>query len=126
MLDFDFLWNIYQQRQLHDLGSRNAAAHAEALQAGHQVSTLEQRYERLRIVSLAIWALLKQRLSLTDDDLAKQLQAICAGDDGHSAASGPDPRTAQCGKCGHTILSNAAVCMYCGAHNERAQAFAGT
>jgi len=83
-----------------------------------ELRMLEQRHEQLKLVTLAFWSLLRDHTGLTDSDLKKYVQNIDLMDgvkDGKAAAS---KEKTNCTSCKRIILSNALVCVYCGAEGN--------
>ena len=74
--------------------------------------------ERLYLVVLAMWELLKDKAGLTDADLDAKVQEIDMRDgrlDGQDSTQ-TDPLT--CRQCGRTILSGQVQCSWCGTQAE--------
>ena len=65
---------------------------------------LEQRYERMKLVSLALWQLLKSHTGLTDADLKQYIL------DGRIDSKGA---AMDCPTCKRRILKSAVVCPWC-------------
>lgn len=94
--------------------------------AGEDVRLLEQRYERLRLLTLAMWQLLKEHTGLTDADLKQFVEKVDLLD---GKADGKLSRTTgamDCPKCSRRILKSATRCPWCGARNESGDAFHAT
>jgi uncharacterized protein (DUF2336 family) len=72
-----------------------------------------------------MWALMKSRLGVTDQDLATAVQSLVAesSEKGRNALGG---RLAQCPACHRNVLSSASACVYCGARLAVTSSFAGT
>jgi hypothetical protein len=68
--------------------------------------SLEQRYEQLHRTVQTMWALLKSKLNLSDEEL----EAILT-----SQGASPKPRLIECGVCYRPMQSTARCCLYCGA-----------
>lgn len=102
----DILWDLYQQQQIGDLKSRNARTGEAASAAKQAVVTLEQRYERLRQINMAMWNLLKDRLGVTDKDLITYVEKL--------QTEGPASRLMECPSCHRKILPHSVACIYCG------------
>lgn len=89
-----------------DLKGRNARTGETASAAKQAVLSLEQRYERLRQINMAMWALMKDRLGVTDADLIAYVETI--------QADAPASKLMKCPSCHRIILSNSAACISCG------------
>ena len=80
----------------------------------HDVNNAEinERLEQLLLVSAAMWELLRERTSLTENDLVAKIAEIDARDgtaDGRITAT---PR--KCAKCQRVIIPKHRRCLYCG------------
>ena len=120
---FDFLWGT-QRKQL-DLQSGLAANQSAAATAQAKVASLEQRYERLRLANLGMWELMKQKLGVVDEDLARAVQAIMTEGEGEGRGT-RDPQLVPCPSCHRNVLASATTCVYCGAKLTVSAGFGGT
>lgn len=53
----DLIWDALLQKQVGDLGKRNSEVSESVSEARTKVLSLEQRYERLRLLTFAMWSL---------------------------------------------------------------------
>jgi len=95
------------------------ASHAkgEASRAGVKVEQLEARLERTLLACEAMWSLLRERLGVTDDELAQRITDIDLSDGQLDGKVRRPPAT--CNACGRTVSPRFPKCMYCGAALER-------
>jgi hypothetical protein len=123
---FEFIWDAID-REMDEGAKATVPVRPGAAPAPMQfkVVTLEQRYERLRLTSMAMWELMKHRLNVTDEDLAAEIQTLVAeaNKKGENARGG---KITQCPACHRTVLSSAATCVYCGVKLPPTSGFAGT
>lgn len=98
----DLFWNL-----IHEHEARGPAADPrEAL------ATLGERYDRALLLNAAMWSLLRERLGLTDEQLATRMNEIDASD---GRLDGQIRRPAfVCPKCKRKSPSRAKQCMWCG------------
>ncbi|MFI5386799.1 MAG: hypothetical protein ACHQ50_11840 [Fimbriimonadales bacterium] len=79
-----------------------------------QVAMLQQRVDSLELACAALWKLLKDQNSFTDEQLQAAIHDVDAGDgtvDGKVTRQG-----GECPHCHHRILSRTAgKCLWCGA-----------
>lgn len=99
---------------------RNVAAGIDAARAGAKAQSahekyrqLEERVEKLILLNLAMWELIKERTQLTEADLVKRVAEIDLRD---GVADGKITRTVKkCKECGKVMSSRHSNCLYCGA-----------
>lgn len=111
------LWNLYQEIEITNLRAKQAgaeAAHAGRMESVQdQVWRLEDRIERLLLITDALWELASGPLGLTDEQLAAKVHELDAES---GQVDGRRARTAsRCGSCGAAIQLGRATCVFCGA-----------
>ena len=74
MVDFIDIFDVYQQGKIAGLASLQADTDRRVTSAGDKFRELEQRYERMSLVTNALWQLLKAHTGLTDADLKKYIE----------------------------------------------------
>ncbi len=85
-----------------------------ARKAERQADQVEARCERLAMLCEAMWTLMSEKLSVTDEELIDRINEIDLRDgklDGRVARDGP----MVCHKCERPIAERFPKCMYCGA-----------
>lgn len=118
---------LLHMAQARDIGEAKAAAHrgtAKAIDAKRNVKFVEDRLDRLTLVNMAMWSLLKDKLGVTEEDLISRMVEIDITDgraDGKVTVG-----VRKCGKCGRTLSPRHRKCLYCGATDLRATAFEAT
>ncbi len=73
---------------------------------------LEKRLDRAMLACEALWSIVREKLDVTDEELAQRMNDIDIADgtlDGKSKKTG-----VACPKCGRTIKRSSPKCMYCG------------
>jgi rRNA maturation endonuclease Nob1 len=108
----DFIWDLFQQQQIHD-------TQEEARNTGHKVAStqgdlaeLTERVERLSLVCQAMWELLSQHTKITSNELMRKVVEVDTRDgrnDGKIA-----PRVIQCPKCKNNVNTRHPRCVVCG------------
>ncbi|HVC01731.1 MAG TPA: hypothetical protein VND80_05955 [Steroidobacteraceae bacterium] len=121
---FDLFRDATSGKSGGGLGKKSLDAARAATDATARIVKLEQRYDQLRLISMAMWNLLKDRLQLTDADLATHVEALRA----QAAAAEHDrnPELIECTKCKRKIPAKSATCLYCGATTASAGTFKAT
>ena len=94
--------------------SQHAAGAEEAQRAGRNVEHLEaelarveERLEKMSTITLALWTLVKQNTSLTDEQLSVAVGEIEA----QKQQSAQVPL--KCPQCGRAMLARDRRCLYC-------------
>ncbi len=121
---FDLFRDAHAGRSGGDLGKKTLDAARAATDATARIVKLEQRYDQLRLISMAVWNLLKERLQLTDADLAKYVDELRA--EAAAAEQERNPELIECTKCKRKIPAKSATCLYCGATTASAGTFKAT
>jgi hypothetical protein len=98
----------------NELWSDQRAREAEAEQKRRETSLAElvDRVERLNLICMAMWSLMKEKTDLTEDDLRNRIQEIDLSDgvlDGRVRIA-----AGACPKCGRMMSSRFKRCLYCG------------
>jgi hypothetical protein len=77
------------------------------------VAELQHEVERLRMVTEALWRILREKHGLDEQELVRQITALDLEDgkfDGRVATQPPKP----CPKCGRTLSKSRPRCLFCG------------
>lgn len=111
------LWDVYQQIEISNLkaGQRGAEAAARGRHEGlrDEVWRLEDRIERLLVVTDALWELASEALGLTDDQLTAKVVEVDARS---GAVDGRRARVIRrCPTCDAAIAHGRPTCAFCGA-----------
>ena len=126
MIDLFDIFDIYQQGQIGQLHGLQANTDGRLTGTADKVRDLEHRYERLRLVTIAMWQLLKEHTALADSDLKRFIEKVDLLDgklDGKvSRVSG----ATDCSSCSRRVLKSATVCAWCGEKLSAGNAFQST
>ncbi len=107
-----FLWDMAQDERLGEVGAKVAVARSQAQTAAAQVEQLEARLEALQLANAAMWALLRERLGLSDAELIDKMRQIDLLDG--KADGKMSPRVLECTACKRTMSTRFRRCVYCG------------
>jgi hypothetical protein len=120
-LMFDLLWDLHQERRIGEAFSSANDAASKATQFQERVRFLEERVERMALLNVAMWSLVKEATGLTDEHLAARVEEIDLQD---GVADGKMTRTpATCPKCNRNFSARHRRCLYCGHQNAQQSPF---
>jgi hypothetical protein len=115
------VWDLYQQGQIDSVtetpgaAKRDGAQNADRVQ--REVLRLESKIDRLALISQALWELLREKTSLSDQDIETKMTEIDLRDgrkDGRITGT-----VTICPKCARPAHTRDRVCPYCGAAIDR-------
>lgn len=115
------LWGLHQSRQASTAQSEAARATSRAASADRNVEALIDRLDKLTLVNMAVWSLVREQLELTEEQLAERVREIDLADgveDGKVTL-----QVAKCPKCGRVMSPRHKKCLYCGAAKLNITAF---
>ena len=107
-----FLWDMAQDRRIGEVSAKASGARTQALTAQEQAEQLEGRLEALQLATAAMWALLRDRLGVTESELIEKMRQIDLLDG--KAAGKMSARVLECPACKRTMSTRFRRCVYCG------------
>ncbi len=111
------LFDIHQQMSIrnnrHQVAAMDAEHHVQRKKDQRRADSLEDRFERLLLLTEAMWQLLVEHYGLTDAHLLHKMTEL-DGADGQIEGKRQRPKI-ECGSCGAAISREFARCLYCGA-----------
>lgn len=114
-LSMDF-FDLYQQGQLkqHARGLRQTAEDIsdQRRQTDLQLSNADQRVDRLALICEAMWDLMREHTTLTDEDLANKLAELDMSD---GNKDGRRQQISAACVCGAMVNARSEICQFCGA-----------
>lgn len=126
----DLIWNLFQDDDITRLRSGVASREAQADALRNQVGSvearlleLEKRHEQLKLVTLALWRLLKDKVELSEPNLKKYVESTDLLDGAVDGKVDLMKELVECPDCGRFLLNTAIVCPYCGASHASGNAF---
>ena len=120
---FGLLWDLHQQSRIDSVDAKSARTATEAQLASRRVQELEARVDALALACTTMWSLLQSRVGVTDQEFEARMREIDLRDGTLDGRVAPEVKT--CAKCGRTMSSRHARCMYCGNDNLKRKPFEG-
>ena len=102
-------------------GAAAAIDRQHAERAARQVQEYEERLDKLTLVCMALWSLLKEKTELAEEDLLERVRQIDLMDGKEDGKA--KKQVAKCPQCGRTMSPRHGRCLYCGARNLEYSAF---
>ena len=116
------LWGLHQSRQISAAQADASRATSRAGAADRNVEALIDRLDKLTLVNMAVWSLVREQLELTEEQLAERVREIDLAD-GVEDGKVP-PQVAKCPQCGRVMSPRHGRCLYCGGQKLDVTAFA--
>lgn len=126
MFDIMDIFDIHQYGQINRLSSAQVDTTRRVASTQEQLRRLENRYERMRLVTNALWRMLKEHTGLTDSDLKRFIERVDLLDGKLDGKLAGTTGAMDCPRCSRRILKSAAACPWCGAKPEVGDAFQAT
>jgi hypothetical protein len=108
------LWDVYQQLQIRGQRAAASAIDRDSIsrdqRLDERIDELEDRIEKVLVITEAMWELARDRLQLTDEQLDAAVLAIVDRQNLERAAG---PR--RCPSCQAAVPHEMARCQFCGA-----------
>lgn len=114
MIDFLDIFDVYQQGKISGIGALQVESDRRITNTGDKLRDLEQRYERMSLVTNALWQLLKAHTGLTDSDLKKYIEKVDLADGVRDGKISRSKGAMDCPHCSRRVLKSATVCAWCG------------
>jgi hypothetical protein len=112
----------YRESQPPVEARATARASTIANHAAHEVRGIEDRFERLSLVCMAMWSLLQDKTNLTEQELLDRVQMIDLMD-GTADSKAGKTGVVKCGSCDRPMSTRHMRCIYCGADRPAGSAF---
>lgn len=121
----DLIWDLFQHRKIEQATFKNKlqdekleGQRNEVDRLGQQLRELEKRHEQLKLVTLAMWSLLRDHSGLMESDLRKYVEKIDLMDGRRDGKAAVEKERTNCVACERIILTTAPVCPYCGTYSN--------
>lgn len=106
------LWELYQQGRINDARSTATRAESKAQSQGYRITELENKIDSLALTCQALWELLRDRSSITEEELVEKITEIDLRDGVEDGKMGGI--VIPCPSCGRKLNKRHSRCMYCG------------
>ena len=113
MIDLIDIFDVYQEGKSAGIETLQADTDRRLTSTGDKVRELEQRYERMALVTNALWQLLKAHTGLTDADLKKYVEKVDLADGVRDGKVTRSKGAMDCPHCSRRVLKSATVCAWC-------------
>ena len=100
---------------------RTDAAMREVRDVEGQLTRLQNRLDRLHVITQALWELMREKLALSDEDLTKLIEDIDLRDGAKNGKVATKPE--MCPDCKRPASVRTNICLYCGKEVERKNPF---
>ncbi|MBN1671723.1 MAG: zinc ribbon domain-containing protein [Kiritimatiellae bacterium] len=110
-----------QYRRISDAKAAAEKSGTAAKRAAEELELLQRKLAKLTLICRAMWSLLQQQHTLSEQDLWQRMQELEQRDrDRTSQGTREAPK---CPKCGRAISLEHSRCMYCGTEGMPADVF---
>ena len=114
----DILFDNFQQTQISNVKTQVTHVSNRSLEPKYSLKGLEQKHEQLKLVTLAMWQMLKSHTGLTDNDLKKFIREVDLSDGELDNRVAHVEAGKKCMICSHKVPKNSTRCLYCGEENS--------
>jgi hypothetical protein len=123
---FEDIFSAYLGSQIGKLGSYQADSDRRLTSTSEKLQALEHRYDRMRLVTNALWQLLKEHTGLTDADLKRFIEKVDLLDGKLDGTMARTTGAINCPSCSRPVLKSAIRCSFCGTTITSGDAFQST
>lgn len=109
---FDILYDLHQNGKIGEASSKANASLRQAERAGDRVADVEERLDKMALLNLALWTLLRDKLGVTDEELAKRVEELDLRDGQLNGRVQSAP--VDCPDCQRPLHQRHRRCLYCG------------
>lgn len=107
------LWELWQQSKINEAEHSAARAENKANNMCDDVRNLARKVDRLALSCQAMWEMLREMTSVTDDQLAAKILEVDLRDGRADGKIGA--HACVCHACGRATNSRRTTCLMCGA-----------
>lgn len=117
------MWDLYQSYQIHDLQSRVGRQSGQPNVSSDEYIELRARLDKLALINMALWSLLKEHTPLTEEDLLERVKEIDLSDGQLDRKLNTAPQ--ECPECKRKLSQKHQRCLYCGHEMKDKNVFGG-
>jgi hypothetical protein len=117
----DLFWNMHQDARIQSAEMAAHQSESRTRSVKDDIIGLEERLDRLLLVTQALWSLLRKRTKLTEDDLMNEVTELDL-QDGKLDGKVTKP-IVRCPKCDSAICHKFNRCLFCGEPYKGGSAF---
>lgn len=121
------LYDMHQRQQIKGLRSQQSANEAtneiRHKRAAQQGEAIEERVERLLLITEAMWSLLEDTVGFTEAHLVHRMAELDAQDGSSDGRRGTRGEAPDCTGCGAKVSRQHGKCQFCGAPSAEVSAF---
>jgi hypothetical protein len=118
------IWDLYQSHQISELGNRIGDVQASRTQdhvARDAASRLEEKVDKLALISCAMFELMQESSGISEEQLRKKIVEVDLRDG--QADNRMTARAKKCPKCEAMISPKFGRCLFCGYKDDTAGSF---
>jgi len=120
----NLIWNVRQEQAIQATELAADGARQAALNTYQEIARLEQKIDRLSLISQAMWTLLKERTDFQEKDLIERITKLDMEDGKLDGRRTKPPE--KCPKCDAYICNHFGRCLFCGYTPPTKDAFQAT
>lgn len=110
LFGWDRDWETYSDEA--DAAIQHVAPASPTERLGSNAERLEDRLDRLILVNMALWSLIREKTGLTEEDLLARVQQIDLADGQRDGKATRPP--VRCPECDRVMSPRHKRCLYCG------------
>jgi hypothetical protein len=111
---FNYLFDAVQNVHIRRARKESTDARHKVSDARIDIASLQRDHEKLKLITIALWELLKEHTSLTDSALKAYVEQVDEEDGRRDGKASTKVTRHTCDDCGHSIPTSALACAYCG------------
>ncbi len=108
----DILYDIHQNTKISEANAKAQAGIRQAERVGDRLEDVQERLDKMALLNLALWTLLKEKLGVTDAELEARVQELDLQDGKLDGRVGGKP--VDCPDCHRPLHQRHRRCLYCG------------
>ena len=110
----DIIFALFSEMEQQDARGKGKPGGPAVVTGNIAVERLQRDHERLKLVTAALWQLLKDRTQATDDDLRRYIEDVDLMDGRLDGKVRAPREVRECKGCQRRIVNSAVICLYCG------------